>query len=101
MKVDVSSVASIDARRIIYQSEVAVLARALAGKKATLEIPDSSTVGDLVKLADEAFNFSPDLKIVRSYLVIHEEEIDNSRLVHSLPIKKGETIQIRYVVEVY
>lgn len=101
MKITVASVASIDARRIIYQHEVAKLAIPVAGKKVEIEIDLTATVCDLVDIATASFAFDPSLGICRQYLVSKESPIDPSTPLSALNLNEGDVVQIRFVIEVY
>jgi hypothetical protein len=101
MKVSVSSVASIDSRRLIYQHEVAKIAMELAGKKTVVELDPSATVGELVLAASTAFAFPESLNIQTAYLVIGAQPIEDSVRLSELPIKEDEDVQVRFVVIVY
>jgi hypothetical protein len=100
MKITVAAVASIDARRIIYQHEVAKIAIPIAGKKVEIEIDPSANVCDLVSIATEKFAFDPSLGICRQYLVQEESPIDPSTSISELNLTENSVVQVRFVVEV-
>lgn len=101
MKITVSSVASIDSRRLIYQYEVAKIAMILAGKKTVVEIDPGATVGELVLAASTAFAFPESLNIQTAYLVIGDQPIEDSTKLSEISIKDDDVVQVRFVVVVY
>jgi hypothetical protein len=98
MKVHVSSVASIDARRLVYQGEVARIAMVLAGKKTTVEMDPVATVGDLVAAAGAAFSFPESLNIQGAYLVIDNQPIEEDLNLAQVKITEDSTVQVRFLV---
>ena len=100
MKITVASVASIDIRRVAYQSEIAKLVLPIAGKKVEVEIDPSANVGNLVDIATAKFAFDPALGICRQYLVQGESPIDPSTPLSALNLKEDVVVQVRFVIEV-
>ena len=98
MKVTVASVASIDARRLIYQQEVARIAMQIAGKTTLLEIESEKTVGELVSAASAAFAFPESLNISSAYMVIGETPIEDTRTLADVGVQEDSPVQIRFVV---
>jgi hypothetical protein len=101
MRINVFAVASIDSKRLIYQNEVAVLARPIAGKKTQVTIEPSATVGDLVAAASTNFSFPESLGICRAYLVMKDTPINNDFLLSDLNLLEESNVSIRFVIEVY
>jgi hypothetical protein len=101
MKITVASVASIDIRRVAYQSEIAKLVLPIAGKRVEVEIDPTVSVGDLVEVATAKFAFDPVLGICRQYLVQDDSPIDPSTPLTALNLKGGDIVQVRFVIEVY
>jgi hypothetical protein len=100
MKITVNSVIEIKATKLVPSGDIALLAKKIAGKTATIDIAPSSTMSELIDVARHAFGISPSETFADVFVKRGDRTLDKAMTVsgNGLTDASSVSVQFKYVL---
>lgn len=96
MKVHVSSVVEIKSTKMIPSGAFVQLAKGIAGKKASIDIASSSTVGDLINAAKSALAIDSSIVFADIFVKLADKELDVAKTLELNKVIEGSMLKIHF-----